>query len=127
MLLRKLLVAFGPLLLCAVVCAVFRWLDGLLGAGAFWAFSLKGAALGAALALIMPVAGVRARTSGLTGWLLLGAGALLAAIICQYLESNGAVHWPVLASLLPFNGQIVLVESAVMGYMTMLACWHRRR
>ena len=66
MLLRKLTAAFGPLLLCVAVCAVFRWLDGLLAAGLFWSFLLKGAALGAALALALPLAGVKLFTNGLT-------------------------------------------------------------
>lgn len=127
MLLRKLVAALGPLLVCTVVCMAFRWLDGLLGAGAFWSFALKGALLGAALALVLPLSGVKARTTGLTGWLLLGAGIVLACVVCQFLQSTGAVRWPVLAALLPFNGQVVLVEGAAMGYMTAAALWYRRR
>lgn len=127
MLLRKMLVALGPLILCAVVCAVFRWMDGLMGAGAFWAFALKGGLLGMALALVLPLSGVRARTTGLTGWLLAGAALLLAAMVYQYLESTNAVHWALLSTLLPFNGQVVLVEGAAAGYMTAAALWYRRR
>ncbi len=80
MLLRRLVAALGPLLLCVLVCAVFRWLDGMIGAASFLAFLLKGALLGAALALTLPLAGIRARTNGLTGWLLLGAGILAVAL-----------------------------------------------
>ena len=50
MLLRRLVAALGPLLLCVLVCAIFRWLDGMIGAASFLAFLLKGALLGAALA-----------------------------------------------------------------------------
>ena len=56
MLLRRLVAALGPLLLCVLVCAVFRWLDGMIGAASFLAFLLKGALLGAALALTLPLA-----------------------------------------------------------------------
>ena len=125
MLLRKLVTALCPLLLCILVCTAFRWIDGLMGSGAFWAFALKGALLGAALSLILPISGVRARTNGLTGWLWLGAGLLLAAVIYQYMETTGAVHLPVLKSIMTVNGQVVLVESAAMGYMAALAIWKR--
>ena len=53
MLLRRLVAALGPLLLCVLVCAVFRWLDGMIEAASFLAFLLKGALLGAALALTL--------------------------------------------------------------------------
>ncbi|MBP3645287.1 MAG: hypothetical protein J6K55_02575 [Clostridia bacterium] len=125
MILRKLVTALCPLLLCILVCTAFRWIDGLMGSGAFWAFALKGALLGAALSLILPISGVRARTNGLTGWLWLGAGLLLAAVIYQYMETTGAVHLPVLKSIMTVNGQVVLVESAAMGYMAALAIWKR--
>ncbi len=126
MLLRKLVVAFCPLLLCVIVCAAFRWLDGLMGSTAFWAFALKGALLGAALCAVLPIAGVKARVTGLTGWLMLGAGILLLTVIYQYLETTGVVHLPVLASLMTFNGQVVLVESAAAGYMATAALWYRQ-
>ena len=127
MLLRKLIVAVCPLAICALVCGLFRWLDGMLGSTAYAAFVLKGALLGAALALTLPIAGVRAYTNGLSGWLLLGAGLLAAALVYQYLETTGAVHLPVLSVLLAVNGQVVLVESAAMGYLTAAGLWYRRR
>lgn len=127
MLLRKMVAALCPLMLCALVCTVFRWIDGLMGSGAFWAFVIKGVLLGAALALVLPAAGVRAHTNGLTGWLWLGAGLLFAAVMYQYLETEGVLHLPVLASMMAFNGQVVLVESTAMGYMASAALWYRRR
>ena len=127
MLLRRLTAAFAPLLLCVLALSVFRWVDGWLGSGAFWAFAVKGAVLGGALALILPAAGVRARTTGLTGWLQLGSAVLVAVILYQYLETTGQVHLPVLASLMEFNGQVVLVESVAAGYMTATALWFRGR
>ena len=56
MLLRRLVAALGPLLLSVLVCAAFRWMDGMIGAASFLAFLLKGALLGAALALTLPLA-----------------------------------------------------------------------
>lgn len=127
MLLRKLTAAFAPLLLCIVVCTAFRWIDGLWGSGSFLSFAAKGVLLGAALALALPAAGVRAHTNGLTGWLFLGAFVLLAALVYQYLETSGVVHVPALQAMMAFNGQVVLVESAAMGYMTMAGLLYRRR
>lgn len=126
MLLRKLMVALCPLILCALSCTVFRWIDGLLTSGAFWAFVCKGVLLGALLAVVLPIAGVRFYTNGLTGWLLLGAGLMFLAVLYQWLETTGAVHLPVLASIMAFNGQVVLVESTLMGYMAAAALWFRR-
>lgn len=127
MLLRKLMAAFLPLLLCAVVCMAFRWVDGWLGSGSFWAFVLKGALLGAALALSLPAAGIRAHTNGLAGWLALGAVVLLLVLAYQYLESAGAAYVPLLHEILGFNGQVVLVESAAAGYLLTCCFWYRRR
>ena len=127
MLLRKLTVAFAPLLLCIVVCTAFRWVDGLWGSGSFLAFAAKGVLLGAALALVLPAAGVRVHTNGLTGWLFVGAAVLLGALVYQFMETTGRVHVPMLQSVMAFNGQVVLVEAAAMGYMTMTGLLYRRR
>ena len=127
MLLRRLVAALGPLLLCVLVCAVLRWLDGLMGATSFLAFLLKGALLGVALALTLPLAGVRARTNGLTGWLLLGAGLLAAVLAYQYLETEGLISVPVLRAVLSINGQVVLTEGAALGYLCTAAALYRPR
>lgn len=127
MLLRKLVAAFAPLALCAAVCTGFRWLDGWLGSGSFWAFALKGLLLGAALALCLPAAGVKAHTNGLAGWMLAGAALLALTLGYQYLESVGVVHVPLLRSLLSLNGQVVLVESTAAGYLTAAGLLYRRR
>lgn len=80
MLLRKLVAALCPLLLCLVLCLLYRWLDGVLGAGLFWSFLLKGLLLGVMLALIIPLAGLRCHSKGLQPWLY--AGAALLAVTC---------------------------------------------
>ncbi len=127
MLLRKLVAALGPLLLCIVACAAFRWLDGALGAGSFFAFLLKGVLLGAALALFMPLAGLSVRTNGLVPWLWLGAGLLLITLLYQYLETVGALHVPLLRAVLTINGQVVLIESAAMGYLAATSLLYKGR
>lgn len=127
MLLRKLVAALCPLLLCMVVCQAFRWLDGLLGSSVFWTFVLKGVLLGIALSLCLPLAGVRAHTNGLAGWLLGGAGLMLLAILYQALEAKGVLRLVVLHALLPANGQVVFAESVVAGYLLTAGLWYRRR
>ena len=127
MLLRKLIVAVCPLAVCAAVCALFKWLDGWLGSTDYFAYVLKGLILGAALASTLPIAGVRAFTNGLCGWLLVGAGLLAAVLIYQYLETMGIVNLPLPRALLTINGQVVLVDSTAMGYLTAAGLWYRRR
>lgn len=127
MLLRKLTAAFGPLLLCLVCCGLFRLLDGLLGAGLFWAFFLKGVLLGACVGLTLPLAGVKTYANGLTPWLYAGAGTLLALLVYQYLETVGVVHSEILLTALTINGQVVLVESTVMGFMALTTVRNPRR
>ncbi|MEG2703203.1 MAG: hypothetical protein RSA65_11335, partial [Clostridia bacterium] len=73
MLLRRLVAALCPLLLCMLTCVLFRWLDGLLGASAFFSFLLKGLFTGLCLALVLPLSGIRLRTNGLMPCLLIGA------------------------------------------------------
>lgn len=126
MLLRKLVAALCPLFLCALGCAAFRLLDGWLGAGSFFAYLLKGVMLGGMLALTLPLAGVHAHTTGLTGWLWLGAGLLLAVLGYQYLDSTGLVSVPVLRAVFKANGQVVLIESAAMGHLAVCALLYRK-
>ncbi len=121
MLLRKLVAALCPLLLCLVLCLLYRWLDGVLAAGLFGSFLLKGLLLGVALALIIPLAGLRCHAKGLQPWLYMGAALLGVTLGYQYLETIGAVHSQLLLSLFTLNGQVILVESAAAGFMTVTA------
>ena len=98
-----------------------------MGSSAYASFVLKGLLLGAALALTLPIAGVKAYTNGLAGWLLGGAVLLGAVLLYQYLETTGAVHLPVLRTLLTVNGQVVLVESTAAGYLAAAGLWYRKR
>ena len=54
-------------------------------------------------------------------WLYAGA-ALLAVTLCyQYLETAGLAHSKLLLSLFTLNGQVILVEGAAAGFMTVTA------
>ncbi len=127
MLLRKLVAAFCPLLLCLLTCILFRWLDGLMDAGDFFLFALKGLLLGVCVALLLPVAGITSKTNGLVRWLFVAAGILFLFLLYQYLETRRVLHWPLLKSLISINGQVVLVESAVMGFLLLTAVFNRKR
>lgn len=127
MLLRKLVAALCPLLLCLLTCVAFRWLDGMGGLAPFFAFVIKGVLLGVCVALIVPIAGVSMRTNGLMPWLLGGAGLLLIVVIFQYLQSVNVIQAQLLRSMLTVNGQVLLVEGTVMGYMLTMGLMLRRR
>ena len=121
MLMRKLLVVLGPLMMCLLTCLIFRWLDGLLAAGNFFLYAIKGVALGVCVGLLLPVAGIYTRNTGLTGWLYVAAGLLLITLTCQYLEAVRVVNWPALKAIISINGQVILVESTVMGFLVLTA------
>ena len=127
MLLRKLLVVVGPLLLCLLACLLFQWLDTIPAAGDFFLYALKGVTLGACVGLMLPVAGITTRGAGLTAWMFAAAGLLLLTLVCQYLETVHVVNWPVLRAIISINGQVVLAESTVMGYLTLTAVLNQRR
>lgn len=127
MLLRKLVVAVCPLLMCLLTALLFKWLDGMLASGNFFLYALKGVILGVCVALLLPVAGMAAKNTGLTGYLLIAAGLLLLSLLYQYLETVGALHWPALLAIITVNGQVVLIESTVMGYLTLTALLNPKR
>lgn len=126
MLLRRIVAAVCPVLLCVLLCAGMRWMDGWLAAS-FVSYLVKGLLIGACVALIPAIAGVKYRLTGLTAWLLAGAGLLVLMLAYQYLESIGAVHSALLLTLVTVNPQTVLVESVVLGYMLALCAVCRGR
>ena len=121
MLMRKLFVVVGPILMCLLTCLLFKWLDGLLAAGNFFLYTIKGFSLGLCMALLLPVAGISAKTTGLTDLLYIAAGLLGLALLYQYLETVGIVRWQALRAIISINGQVVLVERAVMGFLLLTA------
>lgn len=127
MFLRRMMAVVCPPLLCLICCLLFRWLDRLMNPVEFLSFFIKGLLLGIALALVLPAAGITARTSGLTGWLYGAAGILLLILIYQYLESANIVHIEALRVILSINGQVVFAQSAVMGFTLITALLSGRR
>lgn len=127
MLLRKLVVVLVPLLLVMVTVTLFRWLNGWMEAGSFFLFILEGLLLGACIALLLPVAGISGRTNGLARWLFAAAGALVLLVLYQYLETVHVVQWPVIRALFSINGQALLVEGAVLGFVLITGIINRKR
>lgn len=125
MLLRKLTAAFAPLVVCLAVLAVYRLLDGFLSAENFFSLFIKGALLGLTLALVLPAAGLRYRTIGLTLWLYIGAGVLGLLLVYQALQSFQVIRLHIPLLLLDKNPMVTLVESAVMTYMLLTAVFGR--
>ena len=127
MLMRRLVAVICPLLLCLLTCLLFMWLDRWLAAGNFFQYAVKGVSLGLCVALLLPVAGIAVKNTGLTGMLYIAAGLLLLTLVYQYMETVGAVNWPALKAIISINGQVVLIESTVMGYLALTAALNTKR
>ena len=104
---RKLVVILVPLLLAAALC---------------WIFPL----LGGVMALLLPLSGAGKRKEPFGH--LLWVPALLLALTVGYQYGAAAFGWrvPMLSLLATQNGQVVLVECAFVGYMT-VTCLRTRR
>ena len=120
MLLRRLTAALCPPLACLALLAAWGWVDGL-RLGAFAAFALKGTLLGLGLAVVLPAAGVGARTNG---WLVAGAALLGLLVGYQALMAAGRLPASPLAAA---GGQTVLAECAFAAYLLAVAVGYRRR
>ena len=113
MFLRKLTVMVAPLLLAAGLCLLFPVMGGL----GFWSNVLKGMLMGVVLALLLPISGAGRKREPFAGLLWVPAVVLALGVTYQYLESIGTVNWPVLSMLTTRDGQVVMVECALTGYM----------
>ena len=113
MFLRKLTVMVAPLLLAAGLCLLFPVMGGL----GFWSNVLKGMLMGVVLALLLPISGAGRKREPFAGLLWVPAVVLALVVTYQYLESIGMVSWPVLSMLTTRDGQVVMVECALTGYM----------
>ena len=113
MFLRKLTVMVAPLLLAAGLCLLFPVMGGL----GFWSNVLKGLLMGVVLALLLPISGAGRKREPFAGLLWVPAVVLALVVTYQYLESIGTVNWPVLSMLTTRDGQVVMVECALTGYM----------
>lgn len=97
-----------------MLCRVLPLLDGL----GFFSNVLRGALLGGALALLLPLSGAGKRKEPF-GYLLWVPALLLAlAVVYQYGAATLGWRTPVLSLLSTQSGQVILVECAFVGYMT---------
>ena len=110
---RKLVVIFVPLVLAAVLCRLFPLFDSL----GFFSNVIRGGLLGGALALLLPLSGAGKRKEPFGH--LLWIPALLLALAVGYQYGAATLGWqlPLLSLLVTYNGQVILVECAFMGYM----------
>ncbi|MCL1855026.1 MAG: hypothetical protein FWF86_04770 [Clostridia bacterium] len=127
MLLRRLMAALFPVLLCLLCCILFQWLDGLMQAGSFFLFLVKGLLLGCMTGLLLPVAGIAAKNNGLVPWLFIAAGLLALLLLYQYLEIQQAVNWPALKALITISGHAVLAEGTVASFLLLTGIINRRK
>lgn len=115
MFLRKLTVIVVPLVLAWALCVLFPLLGGL----GFWSNVLKGLLLGAGLALLLPLSGAGRKKEPFAGLLWVPALLLTLTVGYQYLHSIGAASVPMLNMLATTDGQVVLVECVLVGYMAL--------
>ena len=127
MLLRRLVAALFPMLLCLLCCILFQWLDSRMQAGSFFLFLLKGLLLGCVTGLLLPAAGITAKNNGLIPWLFVAAGLLTLLLLYQYLEMQRVIHWPVLHALITVSGHAVLAEGTVAGFLLLTGILNRRK
>ena len=112
MFLRKLTVLVVPLLLLLAVCLLLPMLDGF----GYWGNVGKGALIGAALGLLLPLSGAVRRRPPFAALLWVPAVLCAVLILVQYFLAQG-VSLPVLAVFRTADGQIVLAESVFSAFM----------
>ena len=113
MFLRKLVVVGLPLLMAALLCLLLPLMDGI----PFWTEVFKGLTLGVALALILPLCGAVKKREPFSGLLWAPLTALIVAVLSQYLAVIG-IEIPVLYMLRTGDGNVILVECAFIGFLT---------
>lgn len=112
MFVRKLVVIIVPLLLAALLSVVLPAMSGI----PFWSEVLKGLALGIGLALLLPLSGATKKKEPFAQLLWVPLLVLTLTVIGQYLWVIG-ISIPVLDMLHTTSGDVVLVESAFIGFI----------
>lgn len=112
MFLRKLVVVVLPLLMVALLCFLLPILDGM----PFWTEVLKGCAIGVALSLVLPLCGATRKREPFSGLLWAPLTMLIAVVLSQYLAVIG-VNVPVLDFFRTGDSNVILVESAFIGFL----------
>lgn len=113
MFLRKLVVVIVPLLLAAALSVLMPLLRGM----PFWTEALQGLLLGTVLALLLPLAGATRKREPFAGLLWVPLLVLVIAVLAQYLWVIG-VSIPVLDMLHTTDSDVVLMECALIGFLT---------
>ena len=112
MFLRKLVVVVLPLLLAGLLCLLLPLMDGM----PFWTEVFKGLTLGVALALMLPLCGATKKREPFAGLLWVPLATLIVVVLSQYLAVIG-ISVPVLDMLRTGDGNVILVESAFIGFL----------
>ena len=112
MFLRKLCVVVLPLAMAALLCFLFPLMDGI----PFWTEVFKGLTLGVCLALVLPLCGALKKREPFAGLLWAPLTTLIVVVLGQYLSVIG-IDLPVLSMLRTGDGNVILVESAFIGYL----------
>lgn len=112
MFLRKLVVVVLPLLMTALLCVLFPLMDGV----PFWTEVFKGVTLGVCLALVLPLCGAMKKREPFAGLLWAPLTMLIVVVLSQYLAVIG-IEVPVLNMLRTGDGNVILVESAFIGFL----------
>ena len=112
MFLRKLCVVVLPLLMAALLCVLFPLLDGT----PFWTEVFKGLVLGAGLALLLPLCGALKKREPFAGLLWAPLTTLIVVVLSQYLAIID-IEVSLLSMLRTGDGNVILVESAFIGYL----------
>ena len=112
MFLRKLCVVVLPLLMAGLVCLLFSVMEG----NPFWTEVLQGITLGVCLALLLPLCGATKKREPFAGLLWAPLMTLIIVVLSQYLAVIG-IEMPVLSMLRTGDSNVILVESAFIGFL----------
>ncbi len=113
MFLRKLVVNLLPLVMAAALILLLPLMNGI----PFWTEVFKGLTMGAAAALLLPLCGATAKREPFAGLLWAPLTVLILTVLVQYLLVIG-IELPGLAMLRTGDSQVILVESLLIGAMT---------
>ena len=113
MFLRKLCVIVLPLVMTALLCLLLPLMEGM----PFWTEAFKGLTLGIALALVLPLCGAIKKREPFSGLLWAPLTMLIIVVLSQYLAVIG-IDVPVLGMLKTGDSNVILVECAFIGFLT---------
>ena len=119
MFLRTFTVMILPLVMLAALCILIPAIS----AFGFFSFVLKGLCLGVALALLLPLSGATRQREPFGVLLWVPLLVMILVVVYQYMALSG-ITLPVLALFATEDSQVVLIESAFIGFMaaTCLRC-----